>query len=439
MDTLKNFEKSFLIEEINENKYIIYNVDRHIPIIVDKTGKKFFDIILNNRDLESCKKSLLKNEFDDFVLFLKEIGNLQVLDTSPSETIKPKNNPPKTAYLHLTYKCNLNCNYCYNKDVRNKFVDLPFEKWKNIIDKLLPTTNYFILTGGEPFLFKDLKNIINYIHSYNSEYQVEILSNGMINFSEYSDSNEVFNNIHRITFSCDNFKSNNQVRKGFEIEEFKKNLEWIIKNGYAEKVGLSSVYYKENLEGTIEVQQYCKSHCMQHRRVLVIPNNRDEINIMPSLESFLESLGSNEAIYDLTTFFKRLNCGAGVGLISIDPEGNCYPCQNLHYDKFNCGNILNKSYKEILDSEVINLFRSDLIVENISTCNECKLRYICGGGCRAASYRLEGKIDAFPEVMCSYYKSLAKHKLINGVFFTPSELLNRKDSINKLIEKEFII
>jgi len=286
MSTHKSADSCYLIHQASDDKYVIYNVERHIPIIVDKIGKTYFDIICNNTKIESCKKILTSKEFDEFVIFLKDLADVQVLDNSTADKIEIKVKHPKTAYIHLTYNCNLHCSYCYNMDIRENLKDLSFNQWKKILNKILPTTDYYILTGGEPFLFKGILKIIDYIKSYNNEYKIEILSNGMINFSEKCDIKNIFDNLYRVTFSCDNFDKNNQLRKGFNIKVFKKNIEWLIEQGHSSKIGISSVYFNNNLEGTEQVRMYCKGNCLNHRRVLVIPNNRAEIDMMPSLESF---------------------------------------------------------------------------------------------------------------------------------------------------------
>ena len=70
---------------------------------------------------------------------------------------------PSIYYIHLTYKCNLSCTYCYNKDIRKNKKELALEQWKKIIDKIVPYASSITLTGGEVFLCQNLLNLVQYI------------------------------------------------------------------------------------------------------------------------------------------------------------------------------------------------------------------------------------------------------------------------------------
>ena len=61
---------------------------------------------------------------------------------------------PFRYFLELTYRCNLNCPYCYVGCERNK-KELTTEEWKKVIDQL-PFYSIATLVGGEPLIRKDL-------------------------------------------------------------------------------------------------------------------------------------------------------------------------------------------------------------------------------------------------------------------------------------------
>lgn len=80
--------------------------------------------------------------------------------------------------LGLTYKCNLNCIFCFQK---NNFISsyLDFHKFKIILEKIkeLNTIKLIELTGGEPFLNPNISDIIELI---GNDFQLEITSNGTL-------------------------------------------------------------------------------------------------------------------------------------------------------------------------------------------------------------------------------------------------------------------
>ena len=91
---------------------------------------------------------------------------------------------PLSVVLELTKKCNLNCDYCYMKDVEvsNEFTT---EQWINIIDKLYDAgVSAVSFSGGEPLVLKDFIKIAN--HANNIGLSTSVASNGAIIDKEYA-------------------------------------------------------------------------------------------------------------------------------------------------------------------------------------------------------------------------------------------------------------
>ena len=98
-------------------------------------------------------------------------------------------------------------------------------------------------------------------------------------------------------------------------------------------------------------------------------------------------------------------------LLAIDPNGNVYPCQLLHFHQFCAGNIKENSLKSIYEkSEVLQYFKKLTVLE-IDGCRDCEIRYICGGACRARAFYEMNRLDVSGD-FCEY-DMLA---FINGLF-----------------------
>ena len=65
---------------------------------------------------------------------------------------------PLRYFFELTYRCNLNCPYCYVGSDRKKN-ELSTEEWFNII-KQIPRYSFVTLVGGEPLVRHDFKEIL---------------------------------------------------------------------------------------------------------------------------------------------------------------------------------------------------------------------------------------------------------------------------------------
>jgi len=87
---------------------------------------------------------------------------------------------PRTVDVEITSRCNLRCSYCYffdNPDVR--YQDLPSSEWLEFFDKLGQCAVMNVcLAGGEPFIRKDLSELIEGI--VQNRMRFSILSNGTL-------------------------------------------------------------------------------------------------------------------------------------------------------------------------------------------------------------------------------------------------------------------
>jgi len=401
-------DRNFYIETVDNNYYVFYNSVRHFACKISRLDLALFNLIYIYKDINYILQKI-DCQYQEYVKNLYEkVCNSKVLDTD----IYDHNivyQQPSTFYLHLTYKCNLGCIYCYNKEIRKDFRELNLTEWIYIINQILPYAERIILTGGEPFMFNEISNIIQYIRNKSEKIKLEIISNCMCDFLNFPDLYNVFNNIDCVTFSCDNISNVNQTRKNFEPELFKKNIRFLRNKFPNLSILVSSIFIKGAEEELQLIRDFCNNTNISFRTVLVIPNHINEIDMLPSVEDYKKSLFDGDSQLDSI----RQYCGAGIGSCSIDPLGNVYPCQSMHYPAFCYGNIFNTNFDLLLKCDISQYIRSELSVDNIEVCKDCNVRYICGAGCRAATYKIEGNALSYPKTLCPYYKELSKHKLKN--------------------------
>jgi len=105
----------------------------------------------------------------------------------------------------------------------------------------------------------------------------------------------------------------------------------------------------------------------------------------------------------------RLNLCATTGgcskWMSVDPEGNIYPCEYLR-SKFSYGNILCQNFCQIMTSSEFVEFGRLVSVPNIQ-CSECEFYDFCGNGCPATRVDFEGNISYSGQyIYCNQRKRL---------------------------------
>ena len=81
---------------------------------------------------------------------------------------------------HITYACNTNCPFCIHRSYLNarKHDELTLEELDKITSNL-PKFPWLMLTGGEPFLRRDLDQIVAIFYKRCKIYHVTLTSNGM--------------------------------------------------------------------------------------------------------------------------------------------------------------------------------------------------------------------------------------------------------------------
>lgn len=84
---------------------------------------------------------------------------------------------------HITNRCNLRCSHCY-QDTYTSDLDMPMPEMIDMANKIFLTLSKwnkkgdFSITGGEPFLRRDIFDLMSVIESSNYASRMDILSNG---------------------------------------------------------------------------------------------------------------------------------------------------------------------------------------------------------------------------------------------------------------------
>ena len=109
---------------------------------------------------------------------------------------------------HITEKCNLRCSHCYQDNYRNSS-DMSIQELKDIANKLFPTLSKWkkkgdiSITGGEPFVRKDLFSFLEYLDSSEEISNLDILSNGTMITDEIGEKLKKITKLNSIQISLD--------------------------------------------------------------------------------------------------------------------------------------------------------------------------------------------------------------------------------------------
>lgn len=393
-----------------DNINLVYNYECNSGIVVNNTIQKF----LKEKDTDSLeeyinedtKKALVNAN----VIFYNNDYYKDKIWTG--KYIKDKYEKQDLninfIYFHVTNRCNLNCEYCYQKEnLTTESDNLKTEDIFKIIDKFDRfKIQKIVFTGGECTLRNDLIDILRYC--MNKGIHTEIITNG-VNLYNNVYSFDLLESVDKLTISLDSFNDNHNLRKGLNINKLREYL-ISIPVKYSEKISINTVISDKNLDDYEEILEFCKTYNFKSKACLRMPNKFSDIDCLPD-KNYLK----NKLEFTTNENIGCSNCSCGLNIISLDQYGNIYLCQSLMKKELVLANIFDNNWEEKLMEKInkINLLH-DISYTN-ENCKKCEVKHICRGGCPAIRYNLfKSFIEVEPE-FCKYLQIVSENKLINSV------------------------
>ena len=117
-------------------------------------------------------------------------------------------------------------------------------------------------------------------------------------------------------------------------------------------------------------------------------------------------------------------CPAGKTDVSVDAEGDIYPCDSfIGIEEFRLGNVCTR-----MDEDKRRGFLA-LRVDEKHTCTSCWARYLCGGGCYYSGWLATGRMDTPDSIKCD----LIRHLITVGMFLLSEVRARDADLLNAYI------
>ena len=363
----------------------------------------FFDSLLNGKTVNEIiiEYKLLnnKNGINELKNVLIEIHNNDFCKRKLIHSNKDNCN----LTLYVTDKCNLQCIHCYRYKHNSK-IELKTEQWKNVIlqfSRLKKRGEFVTFTGGEISLRNDLIEIISY--SFSLGLKNIILTNGIIWQEE--DYRQIVRYSHEIQISLDGIyeSQNDRIRGSGTFKKVINSLKIITKlaNKINPKlrIALAMTFMAEDLQQVRtgirdfknEIEMLLDREIIFRISTRLKPGrtikklNLNQQNHYRIATTYIKNLIYNDNYWEsklmnvacFSPFVRIINCGFGqnIGVLS---NGDVMACSESSLELV--GNVKENSLWRIR-TLLTNIFQSTSI-ENMETCRDCDLKYICGGGCR---------------------------------------------------------
>lgn len=322
----------------------------------------------------------------------------------------------KSAYVHVTQRCNLQCVGCYSLDEdRNALEDAPARLINQAIAQLASAgVEQIVISGGEPFLRDDLAAIAAFAKIECGIPAVVVLSNGV--GLDARQLKRVAPFVDRLSISFDGCSASSPayIRGTQRYAELVRAVEAVkaasipahmIATIHALNIGDVQRYLELADELGITLT-FSLLSCPSDDPALkeLIPGD-DGLRVLGRTMLTLGKGGSPLGLADSpmgASLTVKRACGAGVKTVSVAADGTVYPCHMLHRRDLAMGNLFTGTVQGALASDVGQTFRR-LETESFETCSACEFVHLCGGGCRARAFFESGDFEA-PDPYCVMMK-----------------------------------
>lgn len=313
-------------------------------------------------------------------------------------------------WIHTNNSCNLKCAHCLVSSGPWEDRGLPGEEIKRLIDEARELGVFrFFFTGGEVFIRKDIYELIDYVTNQPGT-ELIVLTNGMfldkeVNLNRLIDAARGRLKL-QISLDGSTADLNDPIRGKGSFEKTIKGIKAAAQAGLNPTVTtvLTAVNAGDapnvtRLLASLGVKNHHLLWVHQRGRILEggenfalppyklieavkkVKKTADEYGVtVDNFESIKQKLKSKK----FTKFDLSNACWESLCVYS---DGEVYPSAAFaNYDGLGCGNVREMHLADIWkDSPVCNMFRRATL-RNKTKCNNCYLRFICGGGDVEHSY-----------------------------------------------------
>lgn len=311
--------------------------------------------------------------------------------------------------FEVTYRCQSNCQFCYNcwKYQYQPLPELTLDQYQQLMQKL-PKTKQIAISGGEPLLRHDLREIILALKRLSPN--ILVITSGIQINNEIA---RMFKELNvRVQISLHGLEDthNALTRTENAYQRAIQGIAWLKRNDV--KYGITTVVNKKNINEIKQVFELGVALDAQQLQVIrfmpggegiknqdLMLNAREYIKMMEDLDGVCKNYGIIGVLGAPNTpcsfpdeKYKHISkgmCGAGVDWFAIDPSGRMRIC---NHSPTILGDLTQQSFADIWAHPLLEKFRTNQMIPK--ACDGCKRRDECKGGCRAVAETYYGDISA---------------------------------------------
>jgi radical SAM protein with 4Fe4S-binding SPASM domain len=326
--------------------------------------------------------------------------------------------PPDTLVLqwHITERCNRRCLHCYQEGPPR--TELPFKdllrilgQFTELLDDLsertgAPVRGHINVTGGEPFIREDFLDLLEAFHATGDQIRFGILSNGSFIDGVMAGRLRALN-VQSIQVSMEGTQeTNDRIRGEGAYEQTVSALEHLVRERIPTAISFTA--HRGNFREFIDVARLGRklgvTRIWSDRLIpwgtgqglaqqgLSRDETREFFEIMyeahnEGLRTFCTSqIFMYRALQFLVAGGTPYRCGAAHRIISLQPNGDLFPCRRMPIP---AGNVMERRLVDLYhDSELFQALREPNRISE--GCRDCSFERKCRGGLRCLSFAVTG-------------------------------------------------
>ncbi|MFO1352551.1 MAG: quinohemoprotein amine dehydrogenase maturation protein [Gammaproteobacteria bacterium] len=404
----------------------------HIPTTslfdLDDVSGAVYDLFKEQKTVSSAD---VRSRFDGrfpagaVVDAIQEFLDLQIVsDGRPVPTNRPalkiKEYPLSTLVLNVNTGCNLGCTYCYKEDLATpaKGEKMDFETARSSIELLLREGGArsrinVVFFGGEPLTNLPLiKKVVDYAERRAEEEGKTVDFSLTTNATLLTEDNVDYLNRHRfgVSVSIDGPKWMHDrhrvsVRGQGTYDVVAKKVKMLLARYTARPIGArvtitsgntDVVAIHDHLIGEMGFYEAGYAPVTANKMDLFNLNGAELAELFKNMKILGERYrqaalrGENTGFSNLHQLMadlyqgtrKSLPCGAGVGLLAVDKDGELNLCHRFTGSSLpTYGNVADG-----IDKKRLGAFLEAATDRSGKVCETCRIRNLCAGGCYHESY-----------------------------------------------------
>ena len=306
----------------------------------------------------------------------------------------PYTHTPQYIQFYPTLKCDLSCNFCFNRGIKSK-THIPLNDFERFVSIALEIgVREIDILGGEPTLHPEFISMINILSTRNMKTTISSNGSNIYPLKELSRKYDSDRILIGVSLNSDSLHS--ELHDYIvQYKPFVKSVclrERIIPEAARDYLTLPGVKYYFLYMDTL-----CKDDLL---RSLPFYEFYTTIQVLKNIYENIDGVFCSGFLPDRERYpvLQYVRCPAVTTKLSVLPDGSVYPCYLFfRHEGFRLGNIVSDDFERIWKNPVLDFFRE----YKGNTCPErsCKLFSSCHGGCPAVSHLIYGDINA-PDPRC---------------------------------------